>query len=293
MKRREFIVTALTLAAAGKRCTTRGIDGRTILNEAETKVWSKPMVKPDRRFLDLFNELARRFEAEQQPNLQKAAIWMADAVEQDRLIYVFGAGGHATLVMQELFWRVGGLANICPMMDVAISMMTPAKLSFGYQTMHEVGTHIVDYYGIGKEDLVLIFHSYGFTAATVDAALEAKRREAKVIGIASSDWQQKTPKDFPLRHRSGKTLFDVADICLDDYVPYGDAVIQLDGLATPVSAISSTIEFYVAHRLEMECVKECLRRGISAPVWWSANLPGGEERNASLRAKYSPRIKSL
>ncbi len=263
-----------------------------VQKEAENGDSSKLTAKPDTRYLDLFNELAQRFETEQQPNLQKAAIWMADAVAQDRLLHVFGSG-HASLVVQELFWRAGGLANICPMLDAAISMMTPANLSFSYQTMHEVGTHIVDYYGIGKDDLVLIFYSYGFSPVVVDAALEARRRKAKVIGIASSDWHKKTPKDFPSRHRSGNTLFDVTDICLDDCVPYGDAIIQLSGLTKPVSAISSTIGLYIAHRLELECVKECVRRGIDPPVLLSGNVPGGEEWNARLTAKYRPRINSL
>jgi len=45
--------------------------------------------------------------------------------------------------------------------------------------------------------------------------------------------------------------------------------------------------------LEIECVKECQRRGIKAPCWSSANTPGGDEKNAAYLAKYSPRIKML
>jgi hypothetical protein len=44
---------------------------------------------------------------------------------------------------------------------------------------------------------------------------------------------------------------------------------------------------------EIECVKECQRRGIKAPCWSSANTPGGDEKNAAYLAKYSPRIKML
>ena len=52
-------------------------------------------------------------------------------------------------------------------------------------------------------------------------------------------------------------------------------------------------DFYIAHMLEIECGKECQRRGIKAPCWSSANTPGGDEKNAAYLEKYSPRIKML
>ena len=69
----------------------------------------------DLRLLNTFHSMANRFEEEQQAQLSAAALKMADAIERDRLIYIYGGGGHTTLVMQELFWRAGGLANLCPM----------------------------------------------------------------------------------------------------------------------------------------------------------------------------------
>lgn len=247
----------------------------------------------DSRFFDTFTSMARRFESEQQENLLSAAGWMADAVEHDRLIYLFGGGGHTCLVMQELFWRAGGLANICPMIDFSIHPVTPAYMYLYHERMHGIGNAMVDYYGVADGDLVLCFHSYGFNAPTIDCALRARELGARVVGVSSSDWDRNTPKDFPLRHRSGKHLFDAADLCIEDYVPYGDTVIDVDGFDQPVSGISSTIDFYIAHRLESECVKACVSRGIEPPVWRSANVAGGDEHNAKLRERYNPRIKFL
>ena len=247
----------------------------------------------DSRFLDTFNALAARFEQEQAGNLATAAGWMADAVEQDRLIYLFGGGGHTCLVMQELFWRAGGLANLCPMIDFSIHPVTPAYMYLTHERMHGVGNAMVDYHGVNEGDVVLCFHSYGFNPPTIDCALRAREKGARVVGISSSEWDRRTPKDFPLRHRSGKHLFDIADVCIEDYVPFGDTVVQVDGFETPISGISSTIDFYIAHRLEIECVKACVARGITPPVWRSANVEGGDEYNAALRARYNSRVKFL
>jgi uncharacterized phosphosugar-binding protein len=247
----------------------------------------------DFRFLDIFSEMAKKFEATQQANLLQAASKMADAIEQDRLIYIYGGGGHTALVMQELFWRAGGLANLCPMIDFAIHPVTPAYMYLAHERLHGVGNHTVDYYGVGANDLVILFHSYGFNPPTIDCALEAKIRGAMVIAVSSQDWNNNIPKDFPIRHNSGKHLSDLADIYLENFVPFGDTVIKVDGFAQPISGISSTIDFYIAHRLEIECVKACVARGIVPPVWSSANIPGGDEKNKALRAKYNSRVKFL
>ena len=247
----------------------------------------------DTRLLETLIGLIRQFENEQQENLLLAAQWMADACEQDRLISLFGGGGHTCLVMHELFWRAGGLANLCPMIDFSIHPVTPAYMYLGHERLHDVGNHIVSYYGVSQDDVVLLFHSYGFNAPTIDAALECQRRKARTIGISSKAWHGNVPKDFPLRHRSGKTLFDLTDICIDDYVPYGDTVISVEGFDQPITGISSTVDFYIAHRLEIECVKECVRRGVVPRVWRSANIPGGDQYNSELRAKYNSRVKFL
>ena len=206
----------------------------------------------DLRLLDKFNELARNFEEQENKKLLEAAGLMADAIEQDRLIYIFGGGGHTCLVMQELFWRAGGLANLCPMIDFAIHPVTPAYMYLAHERMHGVGDALVDYYGIGKDDVILIFHSYGFNAPTIDCALEAKKRGAHTVGVSSSDWNKNIPKDFPIRHKSGKHLSDIVAVFIEDFVPYGDTVIEVEGMEQPITGISSTIDFYIAHRLEME-----------------------------------------
>ncbi|RLD86013.1 MAG: hypothetical protein DRJ07_01790 [Bacteroidetes bacterium] len=249
--------------------------------------------KTDFRFLDTFNSIAKNVEETEQDSILLAASKMADAIADDRLIYIFGGGGHTTLVMQELFWRAGGLANLCPMIDFAIHPVTPAYMYLNHERMHGLGNGTVDYYGVKKGDVILVFHSYGFNAPTIDCAMEAQKRGATVIGISSLDWNKNIPKDFPIRHKSGNHLSDVSDIFINNYVPYGDAVIDVEGFDKPISGISSIIDFYIAHRLEIECIKKSVADGVEPPVWSSANVPGGDAANQALRKKYNPRVKFL
>ena len=229
----------------------------------------------------------------EEPNIDAAASLMADAIANDRLIHVYGGGGHTTLPVGEMFFRAGGLANIDPVMEPALSVFNQALKYLELERTVNFGVSIVRYYKLQKDDVLIIFHNIGINPATIDAAEEAKREGAKIIAVSSSYWREEMPKDNFIRHPSGKNLFDLADVCINDYNPVGDAAVVVPGFETPIAPISNIVDFYIAHMLEIKTVAECVRRGIKPPVWSSANVPGGDEKNAALIEKYRPRVKML
>ena len=235
-----------------------------------------------------------RLVAEKQgKNIHRAAELMADAIAADKLINVYAGGGHTTLAMGEMFFRAGGLANINPLMETALSVFNQALKYLELERTENFGASIIKYYDIRKDDLVLIFHNIGINPATIDAAMEIRKRGGRIIAVASSYWQKEMPADHFIRHSSGKNLFDFAEVCIDDYNPVGDAVVNIPGLDTPIAPVSNVVDFTIAHLLEIETVRQCVERGIVPPVWNSANAPGGDEKNAAYLAKYKPRIKML
>ena len=226
-------------------------------------------------------------------NIKAAAALMADAIKNDRLINVYAGGGHTTLAMGEMFFRAGGLANINPLMETALSVFNQALKYLELERTVNFGASIIKYYDIQEGDVVLFFHNIGINPATIDAAMEVKKRGGKIIAVASSYWQEEMPADHFIRHPSGKNLFDFADVCIDDYNPVGDAIVNVPGLDTPIAPVSNVVDFTIAHLLEIETVRQCIEMGVTPPVWSSANTPGGDEKNAAYLAKYRPRIKML
>ena len=244
-------------------------------------------------YLPLTIELLNRVENEQYENIKAAGELMAQAIAEDRLINVYGGGGHTTLPVGEMFFRAGGLCNINPCMETGLSVFNQAQKYLSLERCVNYGRAIMDYYNLQKDDVLIIYHNIGTNPATIDAAMEAKERGVKIIAVSSSDWQNNIPLDYELRHPSRKNLFDFADICIEDYNPVGDTVVKLDGFDTPIGPISNMTDFYIVHRLEIECAKACLARGIEPPFWRSANVPGGDEFNKKNLDKYSSRIKML
>jgi uncharacterized phosphosugar-binding protein len=243
-----------------------------------------------------FEYLLKNFDAvnkTQGENIKKAAKLMTNAIADDRLINVFGGGGHTTLPVGEMFFRAGGLANINPIMETGLSVFNQALKYLELERTVNYGSAIVKYYGLKKDDVLIIFHNIGINPATIDAAMEAKKNGVKIIAVSSCAWQKEMPEDHFIRHPNKSNLFDYADVAIEDFNPVGDAVVNVPGLDTPIGPVSNIIDFYIAHLLEIETVKQCIDRGITPPVWSSANTPGGDEKNAAYLNKYRGRIKML
>ena len=244
-------------------------------------------------FYNMVFEKITEVESKQQDNMKAAAKLMADAIENDRLINVYAGGGHTTLCMGEMFFRAGGLANINPLMETGLSVFNQSLKYLELERTVNYGSAIVKYYNLQKDDVLIIFHNIGINPATIDAAIQAKKDGAKIIAISSSHWQNESPSDSKIRHPSKANLFEFADVCIDDYNPMGDAVTIVNGVDTPMAPSSNIVDFYIAHRLELETAAECVRRGIEVPVWKSANAVGGDAANKKYLDKYMPRIKML
>jgi uncharacterized phosphosugar-binding protein len=206
---------------------------------------------------------------------------------------VYGGGGHTVMMVFEMFFRAGGMANVNPIIGHDISPVCQALKYLEVERTTGYGACLVRYYEVGAGDLVIIFHNIGMNPTTIDAAEEAKQRGAKIIAVSSSDWRKKLPLDHHIRHPNKKHLFEYADLCIDDENPFGDADFLVPGFNVPVAPTSTMIDAYIAHRMVMEAVAEMVRRGLEPPIFRSANLPGGDEYNAKLVKRYKPRVKDL
>ena len=121
----------------------------------------------------------RKVAEKQEENIKAAAKLMADAIADDRLINVYAGGGHTTLAMGEMFFRAGGLSNINPLMETALSVFNQALKYLELERTVNFGASIIKYYDIKEGDVVLFFHNIGINPATIDAAEECKKARRK------------------------------------------------------------------------------------------------------------------
>lgn len=242
-----------------------------------------------RGYLDEIEEKLEKIYNEQREMITKAARMMADKIKEDGLIYVFGSGGHSNMMAEEMFHRAGGLACISPVF--ADSIRIP-HIPLG-ERCAALAPYILDYYGIGKDDLLILVNGYGINPVTIETAIECKKRGVNVIAVTSVDYANTLPKSFPGRHSSGQNLHEMFETVLYTYVPYGDAIVRMDGLNSPTGAYSTYGNAFICNALVIEACRLLLEEKIEPPIINSINVVGGKEKNEHLYKKYRKLIRWL
>jgi uncharacterized phosphosugar-binding protein len=227
--------------------------------------------------------------------IQKAAKAMAESIRADQVIHVLGPGGHSNMAAEEVLWRAGGLACMNSILDAGTNLIHGGRRSLLIERTPGYAVSVMNAYEVGKTpgEVIIIVNAYGINSMTVDAALEAKKRNMTSIGVTSRSFADVLAKDHPSRHPSGKNLYEIVDIFVDNHLPYGDAIVEVEGLDQKLGPTSTYCNSLVMNLLIIETVKELQKMGIEPPVFRSANLPGGDAHNQRLFERYGKKCKHL
>lgn len=250
------------------------------------------MLAMSQLFAHITDHLTRIHDEEQQA-IRQAARAVADHVKEDKLVYVYGPGGHSNLGSQEVFFRAGGLMHISAILDEGTLLSQGALRSMAIERTPGYAQIVMDDYGLKEGDLLIIVNAYGINSATIDTALEAQKRNIRTIAVTSIEHASSTPMDHPARHPSKQNLHDLADLVLDSKVPVGDAIVEISGLDQKVAAISTFANAFLLNALVSEAVDLLVKDGIHPPIWTSGNAAGGDDANNRFISSFKGRVKKL
>lgn len=237
--------------------------------------------------------LMQRILTEESDPIDRAAARVADQVAADRLVHVYGPGGHSNLASQEIFFRAGGLMHVSAILDEGTLLSGGALRSMAIERTPGYGKVVISDQRLGQDDLLILVNAYGINAALIDAALEAKRRGVFIIGVNSHEHANRSSKEHPARHPTKQNLQDLVDIAIDCKVPIGDAIVGVPGMGEKIGAVSTFANAFALNNLVIRAVAKLVERGIEPPVWRSGNAPGGDEANADFIASFTGRVRKL
>ncbi|WP_248758349.1 sugar isomerase domain-containing protein [Pseudarthrobacter sp. SSS035] len=244
-------------------------------------------------YLAHITALLARIHAEEQASISKAASLLAEQIASDRLIHIYGPGGHSNLASQEVFFRAGGLMHISAILDEGTMLSGGALRSMAMERTPGYGRIVIENAGLVPGDVLILVNAYGINTALIDAALMANELGVRTIGMSSREHADQTTADHPARHASRSNLHDVVDLHIDTKVPVGDAVVELPGVSEKVGAISTFANAYSLNWLVQCTIRELHERNIEPPVWRSGNAPGGDEANKKFLDRFKGRVHSL
>ncbi|MDQ1583115.1 MAG: hypothetical protein QOF36_1169 [Microbacteriaceae bacterium] len=244
-------------------------------------------------YLAQLTTLMESIHAEEAQHVADAALLLADQIGKDRLVHIYGPGGHSNLASQEVFFRAGGLMHVSAILDEGTLMTGGALRSMAIERTPGYGRIVIDNAALGADDLLILVNAYGINAALIDAALTARDRGVTTIGVSSRRHAEGSAPEHPARHPTKANLHDLVDLHIDTKVAIGDAVIELPGVTEKVGAVSTFANAFTLNWLVQCTIAELTDRGIEAPLWRSGNAPGGDEANNRFVARFKNRVHAL
>jgi uncharacterized phosphosugar-binding protein len=229
-------------------------------------------------------EQLNRIVSVQEDLIKQSARWLADCIVNDHIIHTFGTG-HSHMIGLELFVRAGGLANVNAMLDTMVLTSEGSRRSAEIERIPGLSKIIFDQHKVAENDIMIIISNSGRNAMPLEMAMIAKEKGIKSIAITSLEQSKK----YPSRHPSGKKLYEIADLVLDNCVPPGDGLLEIGGNLTGAASTLSGI--FLINLIATEAMKIASARGVKLPIFHSQNIDGFS--NEELYEKYASRIKLL
>ncbi|GIF66210.1 UPF0309 protein [Asanoa ishikariensis] len=223
--------------------------------------------------------------------VRRAADLVTTALRAGGVVQAFGAG-HSEALAMEIAGRAGGLvpSNKIALRDLVLFGGADREVLDDpfLERDPTVAHRLYELAPVKPDDVFVIASNSGVNGVVVELARLAKENGHGLIAVTSVAHT----RAVPARHPSGAKLADLADVVLDNGAPYGDAALNVGGDdGAKIGAISSVTGALLAQQLVCEVVARIVAAGETPPIYISYNVPGGDEHNRQLEARYAGRIR--
>ncbi len=228
----------------------------------------------------ILNLLGEAF-AHNESGIQSFAEATVQCVRAGGVLQAFGSG-HSAAIAFELFHRAGGVVCVNLLANAALSPFA-GRQSGRLEKVSGVAEALCAPHAIQNSDLGIVATNSGANAVPAEVATYLKSRGCKVVAVLSA-----------LHHRAARpahSILDSADVVLDTRVPPGDAIMHDDDSLPPYGPASIIIGCALVDAAVCRAIRILRRDKGDDFVLKSQNLPGANEYNESLRARYKARIR--
>jgi len=237
------------------------------------------MASSSEHYYEKISDLLGRIASTQQGPIKQAARMVSEHIAGGGILYLLGSG-HSLAVAMEAYHRAGGLAPADVIHDRTFGR---AERLEGY------AERLLKDYNIPAGGVVVVISNSGRNALPIEVALLCKERGIRTIAITSLAHS----KSVTSRHSSGKRLFEIADIVIDNCGVPGDAALEIKGLPGHACPTSGIAGMFIIDSVIAQVIENLAASGETPPVFVSANVDGGDEHNEKLYQKYWHRIRGL
>lgn len=231
---------------------------------------------------------------QQQPAIQKAAAIFAKTILAGRMVHLFGSG-HSRILVEEMWPRYGSFPGFNPIVELSLSFHNMVvgpngqRQAMFLENTAGLAARILRNFDLSPKDSALVASSSGCNLVPIEIAECFQKRGVKVVAIIS----RKHSDASRSRHPRGKKLQDFADLVLDTGAPVGDAMVKIEGLATPVAPGSTVGGCLLVNTIKAEVAARLTRAGHPPTVLTAGAVVGEKKATALFEAAYDEHARRL
>lgn len=217
--------------------------------------------------------------------ISRAGATVSRTLDAGGLVHTLGTG-HSHLLAEEIYSRAGGLLPVNVIESAPLMLHEDAVASGEWERLSGIARILLEHAAVDpSRDTLIVISNSGRNAVPVEAAEWARGRGMPVIAVTSLAHSRAETSLAP----SGKKLYEVADVVLDNMGAPGDVVMELaPGLC--VGATSDIVGAFLLQAVVLSAVAQSLGRGVRPPVLTSGNVTGAHEANQRLLHDYPHRL---
>ncbi|WP_044737216.1 SIS domain-containing protein [Geobacillus kaustophilus] len=240
------------------------------------------------QYFQKINERLELVLSHEKNNLKKAAHAVSEAIQNGGIVQLFGCG-HSHILAEEVFYRAGGLVPVKPIFVEPLMLHEGAARSSMLERMNDFAQQFMKHEDVRREDVFFVLSTSGRNPVPIDVALAAKEKGAYTIAITSLEYS----KSQPSRHKSGRLLYEVVNLVIDNHSVKGDAILAHPNVPVPFAPTSTVIGSAILNAVFAEAVALMAENGFEPPVLLSGNIEEADEHNRRWIEKYKERIPLL
>ena len=210
----------------------------------------------------------------QRPAIETAGEAEAQSLANGGALSVMDTGH---MMRHEALCRAGGMMVVAPfaydlMIDNDMEQRAGAPRAVDEAELEKRKVALaLDASNLRRGDVLVVNSNSGRTSNVIEVAVQCSERG--IITIAISSEQQM--RQCSAAHPSGKKLFDVADICVDNCGPFGDAMVEVEDneKTCPASGLAGCYVFWAIHA---EAVERLQAMGVNPRIYRSVHVSGHE-----------------
>lgn len=239
------------------------------------------------RYLAELQSILERLRREQAEPIRAAGLLIADTLVAGGILHVFGSG-HSHLIAEEAFFRAGGLAPVNPILDRRLLFLDGALASTYAERQSGYAANILQREDVRPGDAAILISNSGRNAVPVEMALLLRERGVRLVAITNLAQSRLATS----RHPSGKRLFELCEILLDNCSPDGDAAVELAGTPLRMGPASTVAGAALINSALISAAEEMLGRGVSPAIFSSANVSTADDDSLEvLLSRFADRIR--